>query len=51
MVYNTRDYWIFGLRPLSGIVENTLGSKILINKFSGLLISKVKGTYRIYIGE
>jgi hypothetical protein len=23
MVYNTRDYWVFGLCPSSGIVKNT----------------------------
>jgi hypothetical protein len=24
MVYNTRDYWIFGLCPSCGIIKNTL---------------------------
>jgi hypothetical protein len=23
MVYNTLDYWVFGLFPLSGILKNT----------------------------
>jgi hypothetical protein len=23
MVYNTRNYWVFGLFPSSGILENT----------------------------
>jgi hypothetical protein len=23
MVYNMRDYWVFGLRPSSGILKNT----------------------------
>jgi hypothetical protein len=24
MVYNTDDYWVFGLRPLSGILKKVL---------------------------
>jgi hypothetical protein len=23
VAYNTRDYWVFGLRPSSGILKNT----------------------------
>jgi hypothetical protein len=29
MVYNTQDYWVFGLCPLSGILENTKEHNIL----------------------
>jgi hypothetical protein len=29
MAYNTRDYWVFGLRPLSGILKNTTFRKLI----------------------
>jgi hypothetical protein len=28
MVYNTQNYWVFGLFPLSGILENTAFRKL-----------------------
>jgi hypothetical protein len=35
MVYNTRDYWIFGLCPLSGILMNTTPQKLYLFPSSG----------------
>jgi hypothetical protein len=29
MVYDTRDYWVFGLRPSSGILNNTAFRKLI----------------------
>jgi hypothetical protein len=29
MVYNTQDYWVFGLRPLSGILTNKKEHNVL----------------------
>jgi hypothetical protein len=29
MVYNTRNYWVFGLCPSSGILKNTMFHKLI----------------------
>jgi hypothetical protein len=35
MVYNTQDYWVFGLFPSSGILENTMFQKLDLFPSSG----------------
>jgi hypothetical protein len=35
MVYNTQNYWVFGLLPSSGILENTTFRKLDLFPFSG----------------
>jgi hypothetical protein len=35
MVYNTRDYWVFGLHPSCGILKNTTFRKL--NLFPSLV--------------
>jgi hypothetical protein len=35
MVYNTQNYWVFGLFPSSGILENTMFRKLDLIPFSG----------------
>jgi hypothetical protein len=35
MVYSTQNYWVFGLFPSSGILENTTFRKLDLFPFSG----------------
>jgi hypothetical protein len=35
MVYNTQNYWVFGLFPSSGILENTTFRKLDLFPSSG----------------
>jgi hypothetical protein len=35
MVYNTQNYWVFGLYPSSGILENTMFRKLDLFPSSG----------------
>jgi hypothetical protein len=35
MVYNTQNYWVFGLSPSSGILENTTFRKLDLFPSSG----------------
>jgi hypothetical protein len=35
MVYNTQNYWVFGLFPSSGILENTTFWKLYLLPSSG----------------
>jgi hypothetical protein len=35
MVYNTQNYWVFGLFPLSGILENMTFQKLDLFLSSG----------------
>jgi hypothetical protein len=35
MVYNTQNYWVFGLWPSSGILENTTFRKLDLFSSSG----------------
>jgi hypothetical protein len=35
MVYNTQNYWVFGLIPSSGILENTTFRKLDLYPSSG----------------
>jgi hypothetical protein len=35
MVYNTQNYWVFGLFPSSGILENTTFQKLDLFPSSG----------------
>jgi hypothetical protein len=35
MLYNTQNYWVFGLFPLSGILENTTFRKLDLFPSSG----------------
>jgi hypothetical protein len=36
MVYNTLDYWVFALCPLSGTLKNTTFRKLALFPSSGL---------------
>jgi hypothetical protein len=35
IVYNTQDYWVFGLCPLSGILQNKTFQKLDLFLYSG----------------
>jgi hypothetical protein len=47
MVYNIRDYWVFGLCPLSGILKNTKSTTF--RKLDLFLLENSAGIYRRYI--
>jgi hypothetical protein len=46
MVYNTREYWVFGLRPSSDILKNTTYRKLNFVRCNTLTSSKII----LYIG-
>jgi hypothetical protein len=46
MVYNTQDYWVFGLCPSSGILKNTTFQKLHLFLSSG---ERWEDTYSIWL--
>jgi hypothetical protein len=46
MVYNTQNYWVFGLRPLSGIFETRENTDSERYTFSEKLFSSFQNTER-----
>jgi hypothetical protein len=48
MVYNTRNYWVFGRCPLFAFLKNTRECNILENGFHGLgLLNKISTSFTI----
>jgi hypothetical protein len=51
MVYNTRNYWVFGLRPSSGILQKFRGHDVLENGSVSVLRTGGGGENTLSVGS